>query len=85
MLVIGVGYEYKKVYADALIGFLVSLALLISWSNNLHTNKNISSTSILIASVILVSTAALTKQGAIVWTMIFYPVLAFVIRKISFK
>ena len=82
MLVIGVGYEYKKVYADALMGgFLVtSLALLISLSNNLmHTNKNISSTSILIASVILVSTAALTKQGAIVWTMIFYPILAFVI------
>ena len=82
MLVIGVGYEYKKVYADTLMGgFLVtSLALLISLSNNLlHTNKNISSISILIASVILVSTAALTKQGAIVWTIIFYPLLAFVI------
>ena len=82
MLVIGVGYEYKKVYADTLMGgFLVtSLALLISLSKNLlHTNKNISSISILIASVILVSTAALTKQGAIVWTIIFYPLLAFVI------
>ena len=82
MLVIGVGYEYKKVYADTLMGgFLVtSLALLISLSKDLlHTNKNISSISILIASVILVSTAALTKQGAMVWTILFYPLLAFVI------
>ncbi len=82
MLVIGVGYEYKKVYADTLMGgFLVaSFALLISLSRSqLRINKNISSSSILLASVILISAAALTKQGAMLWTMIFYPLLAYVI------
>ncbi|HIF35235.1 MAG TPA: hypothetical protein EYQ71_00855 [Candidatus Thioglobus sp.] len=82
MLVIGVGYEYKKVYADTLMGgFLVSsLALLISLSKSqLDTKKNIPSISILLASVILISAAALTKQGAMLWTMIFYPLLAYVI------
>ena len=82
MLIIGVGYEYKKVYADTLMGgFLVSsLALLISLSKNqLDTKKNIPSISILIASVILISTASLTKQGAMPWSIIFYPLLAYVI------
>jgi len=82
MLAIGIGYEYKKVYADTLMGgFLVSsLALLISLIKDSHqTNKNISSISILVASALLVSAAALTKQGAILWTMIFYPLAAFVI------
>ena len=78
-LIIGVGYEYKKVWADTLMsGFLVaSLALLISLSNyQQHLNKNISPISILLASVILISAATLTKQGAIVWTILIYPLLA---------
>jgi hypothetical protein len=82
MLIIGVGYEYKKVYADTLMGgFLVtSLALLISLSKSqLDTKKNIPSISILIASVLLISTASLTKQGAMPWSIIFYPLLAYVI------
>ena len=81
-LIIGVGYEYKKVWADTLMsGFLVaSLALLISLSNSQHSiNKNISPISILLASVILICGASLTKQGAIVWTMLIYPLLAYVI------
>lgn len=82
MLIIGVGYEYKKVYADTLMGgFLVtSLALLISLSESrLNINKNISSISILIASVLLISTASLTKQGAMPWSIIIYPILAYVV------
>lgn len=81
-LIIGVGYEYKKVWADTLMsGFLVaSLALLISLSNSQHhINKNISPISILLASVILICGASLTKQGAIVWTILIYPLLAYVI------
>jgi len=81
-LIIGVGYEYKKVWADTLMsGFMVaSLALLISLSNTQrHINKNISPISILLASIILISAATLTKQGAIVWTMLIYPLLAYVI------
>ena len=81
-LIIGVGYEYKKVYADTLMsGFLVaSLALLISLSNSQHQiNKNIPSISILLASVILISSASLTKQGVIAWTILIYPLLAYVI------
>ena len=81
-LIIGVGYEYKKVWADTLMsGFMVaSLALLISLSNNQRLiNKNISPISILLASIILISAATLTKQGAIVWTMLIYPLLAYVI------
>jgi len=81
-LIIGVGYEYKKVYADTLMsGFLVaSLALLISLSNSQHQiNKNIPPISILLASVILISSASLTKQGVIAWTILIYPLLAYVI------
>jgi len=81
-LIIGVGYEYKKVWADTLMsGFMVaSLALLISLSNNQRLiNKNISPISILLASIILISAATLTKQGAIIWTMLIYPLLAYVI------
>jgi len=82
ILAIGIGYEYKKVYADTLMGgfLLTSLALLISLTKDVvQINKNISPISILIASVILVSAAALTKQGAFLWTMIFFPLLAFVV------
>jgi len=82
MLVIGIGYEYKKVYADTLMGgFLVaSLSLLISLSKNQPSLEKISSsTSILVASVLLVCSASLTKQGAMVWSMIFFPLLAYVI------
>ena len=74
-LIIGVGYEYKKVWADTLMsGFLVaSLALLISLSNSQHhINKNISPISILLASVILICGASLTKQGAMAWTCLLY-------------
>ena len=81
-MIIGVGYEYKKVWADTLMsGFLVaSLALLISLSNSQHhINKNISPISILLTSVILICGASLTKQGAMVWTMLIYPLLAYVI------
>lgn len=81
-LIIGVGYEYKKVWADTLMsGFLVSsLALLISLSNRQHhINKNISPISILLTSVILICSASLTKQGAMLWTMLIYPLLAYVI------
>ena len=81
-LIIGVGYEYKKVWADTLMsGFLVSsLALLISLSNkHTHINKNISPISLLLASIILICGASLTKQGAMLWTILIYPLLAFVI------
>ena len=73
--------EYKKVYADTLMGgFLVtSLSLLISLSKSqLHT-INISSISILIASVFLICAASLTKQGAMLWSIMFYPLLAYII------
>ena len=62
-------------------GFLVaSLALLISLSaSQHHINKNISPISILLASVILICGASLTKQGGMVWTMLIYPLLAYVI------
>jgi hypothetical protein len=82
MLIIGVGYEYKKVYADTLMGgfLLISLALLISLSESrLESHKNISSISILIASILLISSASLTKQGAMPWSLIIYPALAYVI------
>lgn len=82
MLIIGVGYEYKKVYADTLMaGFLVSsLALVISLSKSqLNSKKYTSSISLLIASVMLISTASLTKQGAMPWSLIFYPLLTYVI------
>ena len=82
MLVIGTGYEYKKVFADTLMGsFLVSsLALIISVSNNkFNTNKHISHNSIVLASVILMCLSALTKQGAIPWAMLFFPLLAYYI------
>jgi len=80
MLIIGVGYEYKKVYADTLMGgfLLSSLALIISVSNGkLNTSVHISHNSIVLASVILACLSALTKQGAIPWTMIFFPLLAY--------
>ena len=80
MLVIGTGYEYKKVFADTLMGgFLVSsLALIISLSKGkLSTNNYISHNSIVLASIILICLAALTKQGAIPWTMVFFPLLAY--------
>ena len=82
MLVIGTGYEYKKVFADTLMGsFLVSsLALIISVSSNkFNTNKYISHNSIVLASVILVCLSALTKQGAIPWAIMFFPLLAYYI------
>jgi len=79
ILIIGIGYEYKKVYADTLMGgFLIaSLALLLSLSKEIsHTKNNVPSSSLLIASIILISAAALTKQGAMLWTMVFFPLLA---------
>jgi hypothetical protein len=82
MLVIGTGYEYKKVFADTLMGsFLVSsLALIISVSSDkFNTNKYISHNSIVLASVILVCLSALTKQGAIPWAMLFFPLLGYYI------
>lgn len=82
MLVIGVGYEYKKVYADTLMGgfLLASIALLISISDTKSkSQKNISNTSILIASIILICSASLAKQGAFPWSLFFYPLLAFII------
>tara|TARA_B110000008_G_C16974842_1_gene565406 strand:+ start:602 stop:2041 length:1440 start_codon:yes stop_codon:yes gene_type:complete len=82
VLVIGVGYEYKKVYADTLMGgFLVcSLSLLISLSKEKSNSvKNLSNTSILFASLILISMASLSKQGAMPWSLIFYPLLAYLI------
>jgi len=82
MLIIGIGYEYKKVYADTLMGgFLVtSLSLLITLSKNQPSvQKFSSSTSILLASIILVCAASLTKQGAMVWSIMFFPLLAYVI------
>jgi len=81
-LIIGVGYEYKRVYADTLMsGFLIaSLALLISLSNSQnYIKKNISSVSILLASIALICSSALTKQPAIIWAMLIYPLLAYVI------
>ena len=82
MLVIGTGYEYKKVFADTLMGsFLVSsLALIISVSSDkFSTSKNTSHNSIVLASVILICLAALTKQGAIPWAMLFFPLLTYFI------
>jgi hypothetical protein len=79
-LILGVGFEYKKVWADTVMtGLLVSsLALLISLSRKQNTlNRNISSNSILVASTILICSASLTKQAAIPWTMFIYPLLAF--------
>jgi len=79
-LIIGAGYEFKKVYADPLMAcFLVSsLALLMSLNEEQKKlNSYISAKSILLASVILVCSAALTKQGAILWTMMIYPLLAY--------
>jgi hypothetical protein len=64
MLIIGTGYEYKKVFADTLMGsFLVSsLALIISVSSDkFNTSKHVSHNSIVLASVILVCLSALTK------------------------
>ncbi len=82
MLVIGTGYEYKKVFADTLMGsFLVSsLALIISVSSDkFNTSKHVSHNSIVLASVILVCLSALTKQGAIPWAMLFFPLLGYYI------
>ena len=82
MLIIGTGYEYKKVFADTLMGssLVSSLALIISISSNrFNTSSYISHNSIVLASVILVCLAALTKQGAIPWAMLFFPLLAYYI------
>jgi hypothetical protein len=82
MLIIGTGYEYKKVFADTLMGssLVSSLALIISISSNRFiTSSYISHNSIVLASVILVCLAALTKQGAIPWAMLFFPLLAYYI------
>jgi hypothetical protein len=82
MLIIGTGYEYKKVFADTLMGsFLVSsLALIISVSSDkFNTSKHVSHNSIVLASVILVCLSALTKQGAIPWAMLFFPLLGYYI------
>jgi hypothetical protein len=81
-LILGVGFEYKKVWADTLMsGLLVSsLALLLSLSNTENiTNKGISTHSLLIASIILICSATLTKQGAIPWTAFIFPLLAYLI------
>lgn len=77
VLIIGVGEEYKVVYADTLMGgFLVSAyALLFTVKNNSY--NRLSSNNIFLASIMLVTAAALTKQAAIPWTMIFYPILAY--------
>jgi len=88
MLIIGTGYEYKKVFADTLMGsFLVSsLALIISVSSDkFNTSKHVSHNSIVLASVILVCLSALTKQGAIPWAMIFFPLLAYYIINKNIK
>ncbi|MDB4037967.1 hypothetical protein N9519_02865 [Candidatus Thioglobus sp.] len=82
MLIIGIGFEYKKVYADTLMGgFLTtSLVLIISLSKRRNRiNKNISEISILIASILLICFASLTKQGAMVWAILPYPLLAYVV------
>jgi hypothetical protein len=82
MLIIGTGYEYKKVFADTLMGssLVSSLALIISVSSDkFNTSKYISYNSIVLASIILICLAALTKQGAIPWAMLFFPLLAYYI------
>jgi hypothetical protein len=81
-LIIGVGYEYKKVWADTLMSgfFVTALVLLISLSNNQkHLQKIISPSSLFLASIVLICCATLTKQGAIIWTLLIYPLLAYVL------
>ena len=64
-------------------GFLlVSIGLLISLSDKTEIHdRNITSNSILFASIILICAASLTKQAAIIWSILFFPLLGINIIK----